>query len=97
MFVWVCLKGAFIECWHEDGKKIYFNDSSGYGDTQESDADDEAECVTEENEIRAVYVMDAVNSGSSAASYLTADSFKMSFSAMLLMLLQKWCLMSITI
>ena len=40
-------------------KKIYFNNSSDYEDSEESDSDDEAkndtcESVTEENEIRAV-------------------------------------------
>ena len=86
-----CLKGAFAKCSYEASKKIYFNDSSDYEDRKESDSDDEAEngtCegVTEENEIRAECVMDAVNPGSYVAFYLSPDSFKMFFCAMLLML-----------
>ena len=70
-----CLKGAFIKCSYEAGKKIYFNDSSEYEDNEEADFDDEAEndtceSVTEENEIRAECVMDAVNPGSYVALYL---------------------------
>ena len=38
-----CLKGAFIICSYEVSKKIYFNGSSDYEDSDESDSDDEAE------------------------------------------------------
>ena len=70
---------------------MYFNDSSDYEDSEESDSDDEAEndtckSVTEENEIRAKCVMDAVNPGSYVAFYLSPDSFEMFFFAMLMML-----------
>ena len=79
-----CLKGAFIKCSSEAGKKIYFNDSSDYEDSKESDSDDEAEndtCerITEESEIRAEFVIDVVNPGSYVALYSSPDPFEMFF------------------
>ena len=61
-----------LKCSYEAGKKIYFNDSSDYEDSKESDSDDETEnetCenVTGENEIRPECVMDAANPGSYVA------------------------------
>ena len=75
-----CLKGGFIKCSYEAGKNSYFNNSSDYQDSTESDSDDEAkndtcESVTETNEIRAECVMDAVNPGSYVTLYLSPDSF----------------------
>ena len=93
-----CLKGVFIKCSYEAGKKIYFNDSSDYEGSEESDSDDEAkngtcEVVTEE------CAMDAVNPGFYVALYSPPDSFEIFFGAMLLMLelLLKWWMMIITI
>ena len=65
-------------------KKIYFNDSSDYEDSEESDSDDETEndtceSVTEENKIRAECVMDVVDPGSFVALYSSPDSFEIFF------------------
>ena len=80
-----------LKCSYEAGKKIYFNDSSDYEDSKESDSDDETEnetCenVTGENEIRPECVMDAANPGSYVALNLSPDLFEMYFCAILLML-----------
>ena len=73
-----------LKCSYEAGKKIYFNDSSDYEDSKESDSDDETEnetCenVTGENEIRPECVMDAANPGSYVALNLSPDLFEMFF------------------
>lgn len=79
-----CIKGEFINCSHESGKIIYTNDCS---DDEDSDDTDYEECetedccydesvVTEENEIRAECVIDAVNPGSFIALYASPQSFE---------------------
>ena len=88
-----------LKCSYEAGKKTYFNDSSDYEDSKESDSDDDETCenVTGENEIRAECVMDAANPEYYVALYLSPDSFEMFFYAILLMLELLLCCYSLKV